>query len=100
MSRRRTEIAIRMALGASPSGVVRMMLSRLGWMIAAGVAMGTMISVWAGKFIGSLLYGLESRDPLTLIAAAAVLSAVALVAGWLPARRAARVDPSTVLHER
>ena len=99
VNRRRAEIGIRMALGASPAGVVRMVLKRLGWMVALGLAAGGSLSLWAGRFIGSLLYGLQPRDPVTLLSAAAVLAVVALAAGWLPARRAARIDPTVVLRE-
>ena len=99
VSCRRGEIGIRMALGATPSGVIRLVLRRLVWMVAGGVAAGVALSLWAAKFVGSLLYGLEARDPVTLIAAALLLAMVALVAGWLPARRASRIDPTIVLRE-
>jgi ABC-type lipoprotein release transport system permease subunit len=55
--------------------------------------------LWAAKYVGTLLYTLEPRDPATLIGAAIVLTVVALLAGWLPARRAARIDPTTVLRQ-
>jgi putative ABC transport system permease protein len=55
--------------------------------------------VWASKFIATLLYGLEPRDPLTLIAAAVVLATVGAAAGWLPAYRASRIDPAEVLRD-
>jgi putative ABC transport system permease protein len=99
VSRQRAEIGIRMALGATPSGVVRLVLRRLVWTVTAGVAAGVALSLWAGKFVGSLLYGLEPRDPATLAGAALLLAAVALIAGWLPARRASRIDPTIVLRE-
>jgi ABC-type lipoprotein release transport system permease subunit len=53
--------------------------------------------VWAAKFVKTLLYGLDARDPATFVAAAAVLMLVAAVAAWLPARRASRIDPMRVL---
>jgi len=56
-------------------------------------------SLWAARFAGSLLFGLEPRDPVTLAAAAAVLAGVGALAGWLPARRASRIDPARVLRE-
>ena len=99
VSRQRAEIGIRMALGASPAGVVRLVLRRLLWMVTAGLVAGVSLSVWAATFVGSLLYGLQPRDPLTLTGAALLLAAVALVAGWLPARRASRIDPTVVLRE-
>src|SRR4030095_14553897 len=70
VSRRRTEIGIRMALGAAPSGVVRMVLRRVASLVGIGVALGAGISVWASQFVTTLLYGLQPRDPATLVLAA------------------------------
>jgi putative ABC transport system permease protein len=97
--RRRAEIGIRMALGASPVGVVRCVLGRVGVLVAAGIVIGAAAGLWAAHFVETLLFGLEPRDPATLAVAAGVLTTVAAVAGWLPARRAARVDPARVLRE-
>ena len=99
VSRRRSEIGIRMALGAAPSGVTALVLRRAAVLIAAGIAAGGAISLWAAKFAAPLLFGLQPRDPATLLAATAVLTAVGALAGWLPARRAARIDPASVLRE-
>jgi predicted permease len=99
VSRRRTEIGIRMALGADATGVVRLVLRRVALLVAAGIVVGAGISLWAAKFVGTLLFGLEARDPLTLIGASAVLACVGALAGWLPARRAARIDPAEVLRQ-
>jgi putative ABC transport system permease protein len=94
---RRAEIGIRMALGASARGVVAMVLSRVAWLVALGIVLGAGLSVWAAKFVTTLVYGLDARDPATLVSAAALLMLVAAVAAWLPARRASRIDPMRVL---
>lgn len=100
VSRRRTEIGIRMALGADPPAVVRMVLGRVSLLAGLGVASGAIASLWATRFVGALLFNIPARDPLTFGASAAVLVLVAGAAGWLPARRAARIDPAAVLRER
>jgi putative ABC transport system permease protein len=99
VGRRRTEIGIRMALGADAAGVVRLVLGRVATLLALGIGIGTLISLWASRFVGSLLYGVGPRDPISIIAAALVLTAIGALAAWLPARQAARVDPATVLRE-
>jgi predicted permease len=97
VTRRRTEIGIRMALGATRGRVVREVLSRVLVLVGTGVVIGAGASVWASQFVTALLYGLKSRDPLTLVGAVVVLIAVGVLAGWLPARRAARLDPMVAL---
>jgi putative ABC transport system permease protein len=97
VSRRRAEIGIRMALGASPKRVVREILARVLILIGAGVAIGVAASVWTSQSVAALLFGLEARDPVTLVGAVVVLSSVGALAGWLPARRASRVDPMVAL---
>ena len=99
VSRRRTEIGIRMALGADARGIVGLVLRRVGLLVGAGIIVGAAISLWASRFVGSLVYGLEPRDPATFAAAAAVLAAIGAIAGWLPARRATHIDPAQVLRE-
>jgi ABC-type antimicrobial peptide transport system permease subunit len=99
VGRRRREIGIRMALGARPASVVRMVVSRVALLVGIGILIGTAVSLWAAQFVDKLLFGLKPRDPLTLAAAAFVLVAVGALAGWLPARRAARIDPAAVLRE-
>ena len=97
VGRRRAEIAVRMALGASPRRVVRLVLLRVATLILIGAALGAAVSLWAAKFVGALLFGVEARDPMTLVVAAAVLGAVGLFAGWLPARKVSRLDPMAAL---
>ena len=99
VSRRRTEIGIRIALGAGPAGAVRLILLRAATLVGVGVVGGVAASLWASRFVSSLLFGLQPRDPVTLAVAALVLAAIGGLAGWLPARRAARIDPAQVLRE-
>jgi putative ABC transport system permease protein len=96
---RQTEIGLRMALGADPSSIVRLVFQRVGVLIAAGLAFGLAGSLWAVRFVEALLFHLEARDPVTFAGAAAVLVAVGVLAAWIPASRAARLDPATVLRE-
>jgi putative ABC transport system permease protein len=99
VSLRRTEIGIRMALGADRRGVVRLILGRVASRPAARIVAGAFISFWAARFVRTLLFGLNAQDPLTFVGAAVVMAFVAGVSGWLPARRAARMDPAAILRE-
>jgi len=99
VSRRRTEIGVRMALGADAVIVVLLVLRRVAFLLLLGIAIGTGISLWASRFVAALLFDLPPRDPATLVGAAAVLGTVGLLAAGLPARRAARIDPAQVLRE-
>jgi predicted permease len=96
---RRTEIGLRMALGAQPTGIVRLVFRRVGVLIVAGLALGLAGSWWAARFVAPLLFQVEARDPVTFSGTAAVLVAVGVLAAWVPARHAARLDPATVLRE-
>jgi putative ABC transport system permease protein len=96
---RRTEIGLRLALGAQPTGIVRLVFRRLGALIVAGLALGLAGSWWAVRFVAPLLFQVEARDPMTFSGTVAVLVAVGVLAAWVPARRAARLDAATVLRE-
>ncbi len=99
VSLRRHEIGIRMALGATRSVVLQLVLGRVWILTGIGIVAGLAISAWAARFVATLLYGLDPTDPVTLLSSAAVLAAVGTLAGWLPAHRASRLDPTTVLRE-
>jgi hypothetical protein len=96
---RQTEIGLRMALGADPSSIVRLVFRRVGVVIGVGLAFGLAGSLWLARFVKALLFQLEASDPVTFAGAAAVLVAVGVLAAWMPARRAARLDPATSLRE-
>jgi predicted permease len=95
--RRTGEIGIRMALGALPAQVLRMVLRESLTLVFLGVLAGLALSMAAGRFIASMLFGLSTIDPLTYGAVALLLLVVALLAAWLPAQRAARVSPMIAL---
>jgi ABC-type antimicrobial peptide transport system permease subunit len=97
VSQRTREIGVRMALGAS-APVVRGMVVRQGVVLAGlGVTLGLIASAWLSRVLGSLLFGVSAKDPVTYGGVAAALALVAVLASWLPARRAAAVDPAIAL---
>lgn len=97
--RRRVEIGIRMALGADRTGAVRLILREALLLVGIGTAIGVALALAAGRAARTLLYNLEPWDPTTLLAAIVSLGSVALLASWLPARRASRLEPSLALRE-
>jgi ABC-type antimicrobial peptide transport system permease subunit len=96
---RTREIGIRMALGASASGAVLMMLREGMILMGIGAGVGLVLSVAVGKALSSVLYRVDSFDPVVLIVAPALLAAISLVACYIPARRAARLDPMVALRD-
>ena len=96
---RRTEIGIRMALGASRTGILWLVVRRVGALLALGLTAGLALSLWSVRFVDTLLFRLEPRDAATFTGAVIVLIAAALLAAWIPARRAARLDPAIVLRD-
>jgi len=93
VSQRRREIGVRMALGAGRGQVVRLVVGQGGALVAAGVVLGLVAAATASRIVESVLFGVTPADPLTFTAVTAVLLGVASLACWLPARRAARIDP-------
>jgi predicted permease len=99
VARRRTEIGVRMALGAESGSVQRMVIAQAAWLVAAGLAVGVALGVIGGHTAASLLFGVRVTDPAVLAISLAGLSAVALAASWVPAYRASRLDPTVALRE-
>jgi predicted lysophospholipase L1 biosynthesis ABC-type transport system permease subunit len=100
VARRRAEFGLRIALGASRGDVSWLVLRETLTVIALGVAFGVPLALAASRFISRMLFGLHPTDPVTITAAAVILAIVATLAGFLPARRAARIDPLAALrHE-
>ena len=103
VSRRQTELGIRMALGAAPRGVVRLVLGRVALLVTLGLVAGIALSFAlvrvSAQFVEGLLYGIQLTDPLTFVAAGVILACIGALAGWIPARRASRIDPAVVLRQ-
>jgi predicted permease len=97
VSQRTREIGVRMALGATRRGIASMVLREAGVLVAIGVGAGLVLALLSGRFAESLLFGLDSRDPLSIAVAAVLLGSVALLASYLPARAAANIEPTTSL---
>jgi ABC-type antimicrobial peptide transport system permease subunit len=97
VSQRTSEIGLRAALGAAPGALTRMVLRDALLLVGAGVALGVPAAIAGVRILRSLLFDVSATDPKTNILAAVILAAIALGAAWLPARRAASVDPATAL---
>ena len=99
VSRRRREIGIRMAIGASQGQVMRLVLRRIAVLLVIGTALGALAALAAGNLFSPVLYGVSPRDPATFTLAALLMACVALAAGWLPARHAMSIEPASALRE-
>ena len=100
VSRRTNEIGIRMALGAQRRTVVRMVMSESMVLVGIGVALGLGAALWAGRFVKTVVYGLSPNDAVTIATAVALITVVSALAGYLPARWAAKVDPMVALRDQ
>ena len=99
VARRTHEIGLRKALGAGHATLMSMIMRETGWLLVGGLAAGGLLSYFAARLIASRLFGLTPADPASLALAIGGLSAVAVLAAWLPAWRAARVDPLVALRQ-
>jgi predicted permease len=100
VARRVKEIGIRMALGARPSQVLRLVLAKMGALLAAGAVLGLVLALAGGQVLASIVYLVSPRDPLVLVAVTVTIFTLGLVSCWTPARRATKVDPMVALrHE-
>jgi putative ABC transport system permease protein len=99
VNQRKREIGLRMALGATRSSVLGLVLKQGMSLVFVGVLIGFGTALLVGRLLSRMLYGISADDPLSVTAAALILSAVALLACYLPARRATRVDPLSALRE-
>jgi predicted permease len=97
IARRQNEIGVRIALGADRGSVILLVLREAGLLVSLGLAAGAALSLWLGKTAATLLFGLQPHDVITLVSAAVLLAAAALISSYLPARRAAAIEPMAAL---
>ena len=97
VARRTSEIGLRMALGANRGNVVALVLRGASWQVGLGLAIGIPAALLGGHLMATQLYGVKTYDPLTLAGAVLVLAAFAAIAGFIPARRAASIEPMNAL---
>jgi putative ABC transport system permease protein len=97
VARRTHEIGLRLALGAQPADVRREVIGRSVRLLIAGLVLGTIVSTMLARALGGLLFGVEPTSPAAYVVAGTILTILALIASWIPARRAARLDPLIAL---
>ena len=99
VAQRQKQFGVRVALGAEPTSILALVMRDLVAVLSAGLVAGILISLAATRVLQQMLFGLTPGDATTVFLAAGLLSAVALLAGYIPARRAAREDPMTALRQ-
>ncbi|MBY0375449.1 MAG: hypothetical protein K2Q23_15750, partial [Bryobacteraceae bacterium] len=93
------EIGLRMAIGASPGQVAKLVFGRTAWLVGAGALVGMALALAAGGLVEPILIGVSPRDPVVLSTGVALMGAVAFLACWIPARRAMAIDPMRALRQ-
>ena len=99
VAQRTQEIGIRVALGAQRSAVLALVAKQGALLAGTGLVAGIAVALWLGRFLGSMLYGIRPTDPAMLALVSVVLASAAVIAIWLPARRALRIDPIVALRQ-
>jgi ABC-type antimicrobial peptide transport system permease subunit len=99
VAQRRQELGVRLALGAQRSSIIQLVLRQAGWMLLGGAAIGAVLAYLSSRTLAGFLYGVKPGDAWTMLAVSAVLLLSGLVAAYLPARRAAHVNPVEALRE-
>jgi putative ABC transport system permease protein len=99
VAQRTNEIGIRVALGARPADVASLVMGQSMRLVGAGIVLGLLGALALTRLMSSLLFGVSPNDPVTFAAVSGVLAAVSFLAGWLPARRASRIDPLVALRQ-
>jgi putative ABC transport system permease protein len=100
VTQQRREIGVRTALGAQPMDVLRLVIGQGMRLTAAGICVGVLAAFWSTRWLSSLLFGITPLDPVTFFGVLLLLLIVALIACWIPARRAVGIDPVQALREQ